>query len=154
MKLGSNRKSIGMGSGYREFSFDNKRVLDNDLCLWHESSLHFTFRSVLDFVRGMIILEVKEEKSLMTLLSLWANKWTLSWKGWRKPRKSEWESEKDKSRMKKEGLVTRQWRRKHNWTGWPKIRSGGKEREALEVPILWEISFLMIALIIGIWLHF
>ena len=27
MKLGSNRKSIGMGAGYREFSFDNKRVI-------------------------------------------------------------------------------------------------------------------------------
>ena len=26
MKLGSNRKSIGMGAGYREFSYDNKRV--------------------------------------------------------------------------------------------------------------------------------
>ena len=27
MKLGSNRKSIGMGAGYREFSYDNKRVM-------------------------------------------------------------------------------------------------------------------------------
>jgi len=26
MKLGSNRKSIGMGAGYREFSYDNKRI--------------------------------------------------------------------------------------------------------------------------------
>ena len=153
MKLGSNRKSIGMGAGYREFSFDNKRVdtyqWQWSMFVWHVSSLHFTFRSVLDFVKGMIILEVKEEKSLMTLLSLWANKWTLSWKGWRKPRKSEWESEKDKSRTKKEGLVTRQWRRKLSLRGWPKIRSGGRERETLEVQILWEISFLMIAFLIG-----
>ena len=29
MKLGSNRKSIGMGAGYREFSYDNKRVKRN-----------------------------------------------------------------------------------------------------------------------------
>ena len=71
MKLGSNRKSIGMGAGYREFSFDNKRV---KMILMPRQFPNIPFRLVLAFVKGMIILEAKEERSLMTLLSLWANK--------------------------------------------------------------------------------
>ena len=146
MKLGSNRKSIGMGAGYREFSFDNKRV---KMILMPRRYLNFPFRLVLAFVKGMIILEAKEERSLMTLLSLWANKWISSWKGWRKLRKLEWGLEKDKSRMKKGELVSKQWRMKHNSRELPKIRSGGRERETAERQILWETSFLMTALQIG-----
>ncbi len=93
----------------------------------------------------MIILEAKEEKSLMTLLRVWVNKWTLSWRGWRKQRKSEWGSEKDKWRMKKDESVSKQWRRKHNTRELPKIKSGGRERKSVEPQILWETSFLMTA---------
>ena len=75
MKLGSNRKSIGMGAGYREFSFDNKRVIMILIFMFiPRRFINFPFRLVLAFVKGMIILEAKEERSLMTLLSLWANK--------------------------------------------------------------------------------
>ena len=73
LKLGSNRKTMGMGVKIREYSVDNKRVCTERLrCSIHSSICSSRLDS--DFAREMITLVAREGKNWMILQNLWGSR--------------------------------------------------------------------------------
>ena len=76
LKLGSNRKTMGMGVNVREYSVDNKRVctlteLTHSLIVGIAISIS---RLDSDFAREMTTLVDREGKNWMILRNLWGSR--------------------------------------------------------------------------------